>query len=126
MALALYRAPEVVDFVLCHAPLPAGATRVAIALDHGARSPHVIVTRTGRFVTCLGEEMGHGRSPVVTRAQIDGAFLCVARLLRRPLAAIRPLSMLTRDPHAPCACGSGRRRKRCCGDAPPAPLPRAA
>ena len=62
----------------------------------------------------------------MTRAQIDGAFLCVALLRHRPLAAIRPIVISTRDPHAPCACGSGRRRKRCCGDAVPVSLPRAA
>jgi hypothetical protein len=118
IALALYRAPEVIGFALAHAGLPSRAGRVAISLDHPDLGPFLIVTRDRRFVTCLGEGMGHGH-PVITRTQLEGAFACIAILCHRPLASVRPAAPHGCDPHAPCPCGSGRRRKRYCGVGPP-------
>jgi hypothetical protein len=70
VALALYRKPSLVLYILNRVPLPDGAERVALALEH-EKSPHVIVTRTGAFVTCLAAGMTLGATPVITRAQLD-------------------------------------------------------
>jgi hypothetical protein len=71
VALALYRDPGLVAFILNRVRLPDSAERVALALEH-ADSPHIIVTRTGAFVTCLaaGMHVQHA-TPVIARAQLD-------------------------------------------------------
>jgi hypothetical protein len=69
-ALSLYRDPEAVRFVLDRVRLPADAERVALALDDTREGPFVVVTRTGRFVTCLGRGM-HQELPTVPRDQLD-------------------------------------------------------
>ncbi|MFO0747785.1 MAG: SEC-C metal-binding domain-containing protein [Myxococcota bacterium] len=78
LALELYRNPELVRFLLTTERLE-NAERVAIAIgdprpdaatDRTA-GPFVIVTRDGRFVTCLGEGMRPGDLPIVTRARLD-------------------------------------------------------
>jgi hypothetical protein len=71
LALGLYRDPGLVYFILNRVLLPDGADRVALALEH-QNSPHVVVTRAGAFVTCLGAGMSVGATPVISRAQIDG------------------------------------------------------
>ena len=71
-ALALYNDHELVHFILSRVTLPEGAARVAISLDDAVRGPFVVVTREGRFVTCLGEGMKPGRLPIVTRERVDG------------------------------------------------------
>ncbi len=70
LALALYRDPVLVRYILERVLLPERADRVALALEH-ANSPHVIVTRTGAFVTCLAAGMTTGGTPVISRAQLD-------------------------------------------------------
>jgi hypothetical protein len=45
---------------------------VAISLDDPAEGPFLLVTREGRFVTCLGRGMRPGDLPVVPRARLDG------------------------------------------------------
>jgi hypothetical protein len=70
VALALYRDPVLVRYILERVLLPERADRVALALEH-ANSPHVIVTRTGAFVTCLAAGMTTGGTPVISRAQLD-------------------------------------------------------
>lgn len=61
LALGLYRDEELLTFVLGLADLPEGTERVAISLSEregeAEKGPYVIVTRQGRFVTCLGEGM---------------------------------------------------------------------
>ena len=71
LALGLYRDHELVRFILSHAKLPAEAERVAIALDHGADGPWIVVAREGAFVTCLGRGMSTKNLPIITRAQLD-------------------------------------------------------
>lgn len=115
LALTLYRDEELLRFALAHVRLPRNAQRVAISLEHPEEGPFVLVTREGRFVTCLGAGM-HQHHPVITRAQLDGAFACIALLRGQRLASIRPRWSHGPDPHAHCWCGSGRRQKRCCGD----------
>jgi hypothetical protein len=73
LALTLYREPELVAHVLGRVRLPDGAERVALALENAPGGPHVIVTRDGRFVTCLGAGMSVSDCPVVSRPQIDHA-----------------------------------------------------
>ena len=73
LALTLYREPELVAHVLGRVRLPEGAERVALALEDAPRGPHVIVTRDGRFVTCLGAGMSVSDCPIVSRPQIDHA-----------------------------------------------------
>jgi hypothetical protein len=72
LALALYRDEVLLREVLAQLELPAGAERVAIALEDPKRGPFVIVTREARFVTCLAEGMRIGPElPVVTRAKLE-------------------------------------------------------
>jgi hypothetical protein len=71
LALGLYRDHELVRFILSHARLAEGAERVAIALEQGSDSPHLVVAKTGAFVTCLGPGMNTGALPIVTRAHLD-------------------------------------------------------
>ena len=70
-ALALYRDPGLVRFVLANVKLPDGAERVALALEHGPETPHVIVGRDGGFVTCLGKDMSVGAHVVISRERLD-------------------------------------------------------
>lgn len=71
-ALALYRDPEFVKMVLHEAKIADGADRIALSLNDIQRGPFVIVTRSGRFVTCLAEGMSIGaHTPVVAREKLD-------------------------------------------------------
>ena len=72
LALALYNDTALLRYILGGARLPEGAERAAISLDHPERGPFLVVTREGRFVTCLGEGMSSGDLPIVTRGQLDG------------------------------------------------------
>ena len=58
LALELYNDSERVRFVLEQASLPAGPERVALSIDPSDEGPYVLVTREGKFVTCLGRGMG--------------------------------------------------------------------
>jgi hypothetical protein len=82
LALELYRDPGMLKFVLESAKLPEGAERVAIALEDSPTSPYVIVTREGRFVTCLGEGM-RVDLPIVSRSRLDALSTRVETLRAR-------------------------------------------
>jgi len=85
-ALGLYRDHEAVRYVLDQVNLPASAERVALAIDDPREGPFVIVTRGGRFITCLGTGMHHDH-PVVPRPQLDALLAKVAdKRARRELA----------------------------------------
>jgi hypothetical protein len=71
LALRLYRDHDLVRFILGKLSLPERAPRVAFSLAHAQRGPFLIVTREGRFVTCLGEGMTPGPHPIVPRAELD-------------------------------------------------------
>jgi hypothetical protein len=71
LSLGLYRDHELLQFILSHARLPEGAERVALRLTDSGASPHVVVARSGAFVTCLGADMSTGELPIVARAQLD-------------------------------------------------------
>ncbi len=72
MALGLYRDDGLVRYLLSRAHLPEGADRVALSLDDNTKGPFLVVTRDGKFVTCLGRGMRIPASqPVVTRRTLD-------------------------------------------------------
>jgi hypothetical protein len=70
LSLGLYNNAPLVRYILSRAGLPARAERVAISLDDRNEGPFLIVTREGRFVTCLGRGMRCDQ-PVVRRWQLD-------------------------------------------------------
>jgi hypothetical protein len=71
LALGLYRDHELVRYILEHTHLPEGTERVALALDDTGAGPHLVVARTGAFVTCLGKGMSTGGLRIVSRAHLD-------------------------------------------------------
>jgi hypothetical protein len=89
-ALELYRDHEAVAYVLDRVHVPPDAARVALAIDDVREGPFVIVTREGRFVTCLGAGMHHDHH-VVPRAQIDALLAKVAEMRARKEIAQREL-----------------------------------
>lgn len=91
LALTLYRDQELLAEVLGRAALPEGTERLAISLDDPREGPFVIVTRSGRFVTCLGKGMRIDANPlpVLTKERLDAAVSKVERMRERIAAAIR-------------------------------------
>jgi hypothetical protein len=88
LALGLYRDHDLVRAILSDGRVPAGAERVALALEDGGAGPHVVVARNGAFVTCLGEGMSTGSLPIISRAHLDGLAVKVERV-REGLALAR-------------------------------------
>jgi hypothetical protein len=88
-ALGLYRDHEAVRYVLEHVKLPE-AERIALAIDDPEEGPFVLVTREGRFVTCLGKGMHHDH-PVIPRGQVDALLAKVADKRARKELAHREL-----------------------------------
>jgi hypothetical protein len=72
LALSLYRDHELLKFILDSAKVPDGVERVALSLADPQRGPFLVVTRSGKFVTCLGEGMSKGALMVIPRAKVDG------------------------------------------------------
>jgi hypothetical protein len=70
-ALALYRDPDLVRFVLANVKLPDGVERVALAVENKPDTPYIILARDGGFVTCLGKDMSVGDQVVVSRERLD-------------------------------------------------------
>jgi hypothetical protein len=83
LALSLYNDAPLLRYLLGEAKLPEGAERVAISLHDPERGPFLVVTREGRFVTCLGEGMSSGDLPVVTRGKLDGIAAKIGDLRAR-------------------------------------------
>jgi hypothetical protein len=71
LSLSLYNDPELLRHILRNVRLPDGAERVAISLDDPELGPFLVVTREGRFVTCLGVGMRLYDAPVISRKQLD-------------------------------------------------------
>src|SRR5262245_1713350 len=71
LALSLYRDPDLVRVLLRNVGLPEQHERVALSLDHETEGPFVILTREGRFVTCLGQGMAVDDLPIITRQKLD-------------------------------------------------------
>src|SRR5205823_2468253 len=73
LALTLYRDPGLVRVLLAQIDFDEGVERAALALDDGGDGPFVIVTKEGRFVTCLARGMRPDPTqPVISRAKLDG------------------------------------------------------
>ncbi|HEX8792070.1 MAG TPA: SEC-C metal-binding domain-containing protein [Polyangiaceae bacterium] len=89
-ALGLYRDHEAVRWLLEQVKLPPGAERIALAIDDAREGPFVLVTRDGKFVTCLGKGMHH-EHPVVPRPQVDALLAKVAGMRARRELAQRDL-----------------------------------
>jgi len=89
LALTLYRDQELLAEVLGRAALPEGTERLAISLDDPQQGPFVIVTRGGRFVTCLGKGMRVDGDPVLTKERLDAAVSKVERMRERLAQAVR-------------------------------------
>jgi hypothetical protein len=89
LALALYRDDERLRYVIEQARVPEGAERVAVSLDDPHEGPFVLVTRTGRFVTCLGSGMRASNLLIITRAQLDTLSAKHAVLRQREAARER-------------------------------------
>ncbi len=82
-ALELYRDDAAVRYVLERANLADDVDRVALAIDDPKEGPFIIVTRDGRFVTCLARGM-HQDRPVIPRPRIDAAARQGGRQARPP------------------------------------------
>jgi len=83
LALSLYNDVALLQYILGQTRVPENAERVAISLDDRKEGPFLIVTRDGRFVTCLGTGMSPGEWPIVTRGQLDALSARVSDLRER-------------------------------------------
>jgi hypothetical protein len=72
LALSLYRDHDLLKFILDSVKVPDGVERVAISLADPQRGPFLVITRDGKFVTCLGEGMSKGTLMVIPREKVDG------------------------------------------------------
>ncbi len=71
VALSLYRDDDLLRHILKTARVPEGMERVALSLADPVKGPFIIVTRGGKFVTCLGEGMVASNLHVIPRGQLD-------------------------------------------------------
>jgi hypothetical protein len=72
VAMSLYNDSQLVRFILERVTLPESAESVALSLGDPEKGPFVLVTRTGRFVTCLGEGMRvDPGTPVVSNQRLN-------------------------------------------------------
>jgi len=79
MALALYRDHELMKMLLGELQVGDSIERVAISIHDDQQGPFIVVARDGHFVTCLGEGMGTGTTPIVAKERFDR----VARNMQR-------------------------------------------
>ena len=91
LAMTLYRDPELVKAVLQRAAAPERAERVALALEDGPGSPHLVLGREGQFITCLGPGMAVSELPIISRARLEAAKGELAVLRERAAAAKKEL-----------------------------------
>jgi hypothetical protein len=92
LSLTLYRDEALLKEVLSRAELPPGIGRLAISLEDPIEGPFIIVTREGRFVTCLAKGMLIGSDvALLTRPRLDAAIAKVERMRERmsEVAALR-------------------------------------
>lgn len=73
LALTLYRDEGLLQQVLASVELPDSVERVAVSLEDDVLGPFIVLTRTGRFVTCLAKGMQVSDLPIITRARFDVA-----------------------------------------------------
>ena len=70
-ALALYNNSEMVRGILDEINPPQSYDRMAISLASGNNGPYIVVSRNGRFITCLGKGMSPGKCFVIRRSQFE-------------------------------------------------------
>ena len=87
LALTLYRDEGMLRYLFDRARVPQQAERVALSLEDPEEGPFLILTRGGRFVTCLAKGMKASNLPVVTRGQLDAIATRVGELRERMQAA---------------------------------------
>ncbi len=92
LALALYRDPAILRYVIDQAAPDPASERVAISLD-GPDGPFVIVTREARFVTCLARGMDPYDTAVIARRDLDRC----AESLERLRAAMERARVVSQD-----------------------------
>lgn len=80
LALALYRDDDLLKSVLSSVDLAPDVERLAVSLDDPEFGPFVVLTRTGRFVTCLAHGMLATGLPVITRERFEIAAQRVQRM----------------------------------------------
>lgn len=97
LALRLYNDAPLVKYILARSALPEDAARVAICLDDRHEGPFLIVSREGKFVTCLARGMHH-ELPLVRRWQLDALAERHGELRRgtRANPAVEDTNSLTR------------------------------
>ena len=71
-AMSLYYDSIFTRHIISLFDLPDQADRVALALSEGERSSHVILSRDGSFITCLGPGMKLVDLPVISRTRFTG------------------------------------------------------
>jgi len=71
LALALYRKPEIIRAIVAMKRPDPSVERLALGLSHEPDGPHIIVSRTGGFVTCLGRGMSPYETMVIPRGELD-------------------------------------------------------
>lgn len=98
LALGLYRDHELVKYLMHLLHVPTDTPRVALALDDTPKAPHVIVTREGRFVTCLGKGMRVKDATIVNRRSLDEVS-DRAEALRKVVASAQSGGTKERDRH---------------------------
>lgn len=91
LALSLYRDEDLLRFIIESTKISTQIPRLAISLDDPTEGPFLVVTRDGKFVTCLGTGMSSGDLPVITRGQLD-ALGTKAHVLRERLDEAKQLA----------------------------------
>lgn len=71
LALRLYRDPALVRTILADPACPRERERIAIPIDPGPEPPHIVVARTGTFITCLGAGMDVGDTPTISWDRLE-------------------------------------------------------
>jgi hypothetical protein len=67
LALGLYRDPKLLRFTLSSLPINPNAEVVALPLRPGDDPPLALVSRTGKFITCLGQGMQPREDTAIAR-----------------------------------------------------------
>ncbi len=91
LAMSLYKDSALLSYLLAKMELAPGVERVAIALSAGESPCHLIVTREGGFVTCLGRGMSTGGHPILSWRRLRDLSGDIVRLQERLARADRHL-----------------------------------
>ncbi|HEX2571317.1 MAG TPA: SEC-C metal-binding domain-containing protein [Polyangia bacterium] len=112
VALRLYHEPALVRMLLDDPSVSERAERLAIAIAPGQTPPHVLVTRGGRFITCLGAGMDIGNLPVLTWERVESHLQRVDRSVSRLERALTTFREHDAEQLARMIVDSGARLRR--------------